>query len=88
MCGAAIARMLADRLLAQRLRLIGDGEAMLAIALLRDRAQELLGALDEAGARRRRRAHAREQERADDEAPQLHVPQYTPSIDLAPRRAV
>ena len=51
-----VARMLADRLLAQRLRLIGDGEPMLAIALLRDRAQQLLGALDEAGARARRRA--------------------------------
>jgi hypothetical protein len=80
--------MLADRLLAQRLHLVGDGEAMLAIALLRDRAKELLGALDEAGVRRRRRADAREQKRADDEAPKLHAPQYTPSIDLAPRRAV
>jgi hypothetical protein len=83
-----IARMLADRLLAQRLHLIGDGEPMLAIALLWDRAKELLSALDETGARGCRRADAREQKRADDEAPELHAPQYTPSIDLTPRRAV
>ena len=83
-----IARTLADRLLAQRLRLIGDGKAALAIALLRNRAQELLRLLDEPGARPRRGAQEREQDGADDPAAQSHVPQYTPSIDLAPQRAV
>ena len=83
-----LARMLADRLLAQRLRLVGEGEAVLGIALVGDRAKQLLGALDQARARRRGREHEREQKRADDETAKLHVPQYTPPIDPAPRRAV
>ena len=40
---------LADGLLEQRLRFGGDGEAVLAVVLLGDAAQELLGALEEAG---------------------------------------
>jgi hypothetical protein len=83
-----IARMLADRLLTQRLRLVGDGEAVLAIALLGNRAEKLLGAIDEPGVSPRRSEQAHEQDRADDQAAQLHAPQYTPSIDLAPGRAV
>jgi hypothetical protein len=61
---------------------------MLAIALLRDGPQELLRALDEPRVHARRREHACEQDGADDETAQLHAPQYTPSIDVLPRRAV
>ena len=54
-----LARALADGLLAQRLRLVGDGEAALAVALLAGCVRkQLLGALEQPGARRRRRAHA------------------------------
>jgi hypothetical protein len=80
--------MLANRLLAQRLRLIGDGEAVLAVALVGNRAQELLGAIDETGVDACRDEQAHEQDRATDQAPELHALQYTPPFDLVPARAV
>ena len=89
-----LTRPFANRLLAQRLRLIGDGEAAIAVADLRHRPQELLGLLDEAGVGRRRDAHQHQASDASECATDAHAAQYrpgaaaAPSIDLVRRRAV
>ena len=88
------ARPLANRLLAQRLCLIGDGEAPIAVANLRHRAQELLGLLDEPGVGRRRDAHQHQKGDAGECATDAHASEYrptaagAPSIDLVRHRAV